>query len=65
MRTIVCNMCGKEMDVWDTRHDFAIYDRIGYGSKYDGERLRLDLCCSCMDRIIDACRISPVSKVQE
>lgn len=55
-----CNMCGKEFDMWDEQEDFSIYREIGYGSKYDMESLELDLCCECMDKIIDSCKISPV-----
>ena len=56
-----CNKCGKQMDSWDIQHHFSITKRLGYGSKYDGEVLNLDICCDCMDEIIDACIISPIS----
>lgn len=60
-----CNMCGKEFDVFDTQERFRIYNpNIGYGSKYDGEALCLDLCCDCMDKIIDSCKINPVVDVK-
>lgn len=54
-------MCGKDLDLFDTQEGFSFWSpQIGYGSKYDGERLELDLCCDCMDRIIEQCKISPV-----
>lgn len=60
MTKTVCNMCGREFDIWDEQEHFHFYaDRIGYGSKYDDHKLRLDLCCDCMDRIIDVCKIHP------
>lgn len=57
----VCNMCGKEFDFWDEQENFHIHEQnIGYGSKYDGDKLCLDLCCNCMDKIIEMCTINPV-----
>lgn len=55
-----CNRCGKKFNLWDTQEDFSIYRRLGYGTKYDGSTLELDLCCECMDNIIDDCKISPI-----
>lgn len=55
-----CNMCGREFDMWDAQEDFTIERYLGYGTKYDGERLSLHLCCFCMEKIIDACEISPI-----
>lgn len=62
MKKIVCNMCGKAFDTWDLQEGFGFHSLyIGYGSKYDENSLDLDLCCECMDKIIDACMISPVN----
>lgn len=57
----VCNMCGKKFDEWDTQEEcvFVSY-RIGYGSKYDGSSVRIDLCCNCMDNLIEMCKINPI-----
>jgi len=61
-KKLICNKCGKEFDVYDTQEDFSIHrSNIGYGSKHDGCDLELDLCCNCMDEIIDSCKISPVT----
>ena len=62
MQKITCNMCGKEFDDWDMQEDFSIHGCIGYGSKFDGLYLRLDLCCDCMDNLIRSCKIPPVSE---
>lgn len=63
MFRLICNMCGKELDLWDEQENFSVVNyNIGFGSKYDGCELRLDLCCDCMDKIIDQCKISPVKE---
>lgn len=53
-----CNICGKPIKSDDDAVE--IYDLIGYGSKYDGEWIEMDICYDCLDKIIDACKISPV-----
>lgn len=60
MKKKICNMCGKEMDLFDAQENFSLRREIGYGSRYDGEILELNLCCDCMDRIIEQCKIRPV-----
>lgn len=57
---IVCNKCGKSFDMWDKQEDFSIYSTLGYGTKYDGSKLELDLCCDCMEKLIDDCKVSPI-----
>lgn len=57
---IICNKCGKKFDIWDAQERFAIYRRLGYGTKYDGNNLELDLCCDCMEKLVDECIISPI-----
>lgn len=59
-----CNMCGKTFDEWDEQEDFSMERSIGYGSRYDLCHLRLNLCCNCMDRIIDLCVIPPVKDLE-
>lgn len=56
----ICNKCGKHFDMWDESENFSFYTRLGYGTKYDGSNLKLDLCCSCMEKFIDECVISPI-----
>lgn len=62
----VCNMCGKDFDLWDEQEDFSIHTQVGYGSKFDEEIIDLDLCCDCFDRmmleyIIPKCKHIPVT----
>ena len=58
-----CNMCGNEFDIWDYEEDFHIHTLLGYGTAYDGDRLHLRLCCSCMESIINNCKIDPIVEV--
>ncbi len=61
-RELVCNKCGKKFDVWDTQENFTIKSDLGYGTKYDGEKLDIKLCCNCMETLIDECVISPIAE---
>lgn len=54
-----CNKCGKDFDIFDEQEDFSIDRILGYGTKHDGEHLKIRFCCKCMDEIIDSCEISP------
>lgn len=58
---VYCNMCGKELDFWDRQEGFSIHTHCGYGTKYDGEYIELDLCCECMENLVEKCEISPIS----
>ena len=60
-KPIVCNKCGNILDYWDTQEDFSIERSLGYGTKYDGDRLKIRLCCDCMEKLIDECVVSPIS----
>lgn len=55
-----CNKCGREMDIFDTTLRFGLYKRLGYGSIHDGDYIELDICCDCLDAIIDSCVIDPI-----
>lgn len=61
-KEITCNKCGKQLDFWDRQENFSINTRLGYGTKYDGDDLELDLCCDCMEKLIDECVISPIKE---
>jgi len=50
------------MDVYDIQEKFSFHTRLGYGSRYDEDYLDIDLCCECMDKIIDECLISPITE---
>ena len=57
-----CNMCGKKFDEWDEEENYSISTQCGYGSKHDGDIIRVDFCCKCFDEIINRCKINPVVK---
>lgn len=59
-RITTCNKCGSRLNEWDAQESFRIYSKLGYGTKYDGCELELDLCCKCMEELIDSCTISPI-----
>ena len=70
MTKLVCNMCGKDFDMWDTQEKFGFHHHVGYGSEFDGEAINLDLCCECFDKlmkehILPSCRISPIEGQEE
>ena len=59
-KKIVCNKCGKPLDLWDIQENFSIQRKLGYGTKYDGDGLDIHLCCDCMEKLIDECNVSPI-----
>lgn len=59
-RKVYCNCCGKEFGTYDYFVTNPISFCVGYGSKYDGERVQLDICVACLDKLIDSCEISPI-----
>ncbi len=62
-KELYCNKCGKKMDIFDIQEHLSLQGRFGYGSKYDGDDYDLDLCCECMDKLIDECVIPPVDSL--
>ena len=60
MSKVICNKCGKEFDMWDESESNYIHKKLGYGSRFDGDDLKLHLCCSCLDDIIDSCVVTPI-----
>lgn len=59
-KIVICNKCGKTLNDLDMQENFSIHSQLGYGIKYDGCKLELDLCCKCMEQIIEDCKISPI-----
>jgi len=55
-----CSKCGKKFDIWDCQEDFRIHRQLGYGTKYDGDKLELNLCCKCVEELIDTCVLNPI-----
>lgn len=62
---IICNKCGKELDIWDKQEEFSLHKNLGYGTAYDGMRLELDLCCKCMEELIVNCAETPLIDISE
>lgn len=58
--SIVCNVCGKEFDLLDEQEGLSINKRYGHGTKHDGATINLDICCACMERLIEKCAVSPI-----
>lgn len=60
----ICNMCKKEFDYWDLNEAFAFDHHAGYGSKFDGERIHIDFCCECFDKVMEVivpmCQVDPI-----
>ena len=66
--TCICTMCGKKFDFWDTQENFCFDHHIGYGSKYDMQRVQIKLCCDCFDKVMDwvipQCKHNPMSEYE-
>ena len=59
-RNILCNCCGKKLDSLDACGVVSISRVLGYGSRYDGAYVEIDICPSCFDRFMDSMAIPPV-----
>lgn len=57
-----CNCCGKKLDFWDIQEDYSIHRRFGYGSKHDMDKLDIQFCIDCFEKIIENCKISPITE---
>ena len=56
-----CNICGQAFNSFDKIEDYAIHkERCGYGSRFDGDELDMHICLSCMNNLIDKCKVSPI-----
>lgn len=60
----LCNVCGKEFGMFDKQENLGLHTHFGYGTKFDGDRIELDICCNCfenlMDKFIPMCKINPI-----
>lgn len=54
-----CTLCGKKMNEFEESGGIFIDQYMGYGSKYDMERVTIRLCNKCADNLISKCTISP------
>lgn len=58
--SIICNLCGKEFDSLDKKEGISINKRFGHGTKHDAATINFDICCACMERLIEKCAVSPI-----
>ena len=54
MTRIQCNVCGKDTTSREVHIAIEIHKPIGYGSRYDGDKIDLDVFTNCVDSILDA-----------
>lgn len=59
MKKVFCNCCGKELDKIDECGVISISRMLGYGSKYDGVHVEVDICAECFDNFIEGMKIKP------
>ena len=51
MKIHKCDLCGKFFNAFDEQEHFGLhYHNVGYGSKYDGYHIDIDMCCDCFDK---------------
>lgn len=55
-----CNLCGTSFGMIDDIGGIKICTRLGYGSVYDGREVRMNICCKCVESLIDSCEVSPL-----
>lgn len=48
-----CDLCGKFLNEHDELESFGLHCEVGYGSKYDGCSINIDICCECFDKMMD------------
>ena len=57
----------EEFDMWDEQEDLGLHTRFGYGTKFDGDSIDLDICCDCFDKLMDKfipmCKINPITEM--
>lgn len=58
---ILCNKCGKNIDIKTYKDYLEIYKTWGYNSNCDNETHEFDVCQDCYDEIIKSLKI-PVTK---
>lgn len=58
----VCNVCGKVLTRCEEKNHVKINQVIGYGSQFDGDRVDMDICNECFDKLIERCKIDPIQE---
>lgn len=69
-KQIICNVCGKAIDqIFENQLVISIHNYIGYGSKHDGDKIDLDICADCFDKLVDGfrekCAINPLQEMEQ
>lgn len=59
LKRIICNKCGEVSDVDYTNTDQEFILSFGYGSEYDMQNWKFDLCEKCLMKIINEFQIEP------
>lgn len=69
MTKILCNVCGEDPRLKKVHIEIDIHQPIGYGSRYDGDKIDLDVCANCVDTVLEAisnvCKIPPIHIVEK
>lgn len=60
-----CNLCGNTFDMYDLHEGYGIKRKLGYGATHDGSFVIINICCSCMQKMIDECAIPPFASIGE
>lgn len=60
-----CNVCGRPFGLVDKYGGLFIDEVLGYGTKHDGERLCMNICCRCLESMIERCAILPLKSTEE
>lgn len=58
---ILCNKCGKNIDIKTYKDYLEIYKTWGYNSNYDNETHEFELCQDCYNDLIASLKI-PITK---
>jgi len=56
---VVCNKCGKSIELLYSESVQHITLGFGYGSKHDGQQWGMDLCECCIDKLVEDFAIEP------
>lgn len=65
MKIFKCDLCCKDFDEFDTQENFGLhYSSVGYGSKFDGESIDVDMCCGCFDKMMENYIIPQIVKLR-
>lgn len=66
-KSVTCNKCGKTKELhgedyekeWEAEGFKSFHCSFGYGSKFDMEDWKFDLCESCLEELVSTFKIKP------